>query len=495
MKALGVREIRAAEKAADVSGYTLMKRAGASIAREVREMSGGFSRIVFLAGKGNNGGDAFVGAALCGFSSVKVIAAQVPESYRGEAALALAEYGDRISLEIRETLLPGDLLPGDLVVDGILGIGFHGETVRPPFDQWIKFVNDSRLTVLSLDVPSGLNADDGIPASSGAIFAERTLTFGFPKKGFLTGSGAAHCGILHVADIGFADFPETSGTECYTMKEAARDLPRRAYDAHKFSCGSVLALCGSSRYPGAGVLCATAALRAGAGVVTLAGCERPGNLAAALLFEKLPVLSGGAIDPSGPETLRAWTRSDALIAGCGWGEQNAGLLQKVLGHPGALVLDADGLNLLSSFPSVWEKRDNVVLTPHPGEARRLAAAFGIAQDLSREELASALAETLHAVVVLKGAGTLVASPEGDLSRNTSGCARLATAGSGDVLAGVIGALLARGMTPFAAAKLGVFLHGLAGELAPDGVIADDLPALVGRAYTLVARYGCVSTRC
>ncbi|MCQ2352567.1 MAG: NAD(P)H-hydrate dehydratase [Victivallaceae bacterium] len=480
MKSADRATIRLAEAASGVDGYTLMKRAGASVARELETLSRGFSRIVFLAGNGNNAGDAFVAAAQVDFPRVKVLMAQEPDSYRGEAASAWREFGKFLDAEVRDTLRAGDLLPGDLVVDAILGIGFHGEAVRAPLDQWISFVNASSLVVLSLDLPSGIDADTGVAAKTGAVSATRTLTFGIPKTGLFRNDGERLSGIVHFADLGFPQLG--GGMQLYTMREAARDLPRRAFDDHKKSCGSVLVSCGSCRYPGAGRLAATAALRGGAGYVTLATQTKVNGLCAALLVRQF---TGAA------ELKELFPGHDALVAGCGWGEQGVEMLQCALDFPGALLLDADALNLLARHPDAWKKRENVVLTPHPGEAKRLATAFGITETLPRDELALELARKLHAVVLLKGSGTLVATPQGEISRNTSGSPSLATAGSGDVLAGLIGALLARKISPFTAAKLGAFLHGLCGEMVSAGLIADDLPPLFGEAFEAVRRHGIV----
>ncbi len=478
MKSADRAVIRQAEAASGVDGYTLMKRAGASVARELETLAPRFSRIVFLAGNGNNAGDAFVAAAQVDFPRVKVFAAQEKASYRGEAAAALREFGSSFDFEVRETLRQGDLLPGDLVVDAILGIGFHGETVRAPLDQWINFVNASRLAVLSLDLPSGIDADTGIAAETGAVAATWTLTFGIPKTGLFLNDGERLSGILHFADLGFPQIGQ--GIDLYTVAEAARDLPRRDFDEHKKSCGSVLVACGSCRYPGAGRLAATAALRGDAGYVTLASQAEIYEIPAALLVRSI----------SGASALKElFAGHDVLVAGCGWGEQSVEMLQCALDFPGTLLLDADALNLLARHPEVWKKRENVILTPHPGEAKRLATAFGITETLPRCELALELAKKLHAVVLLKGAGTLVATPQGEISRNTSGSPTLATAGSGDVLAGLIGALLSRKLSPFTAAKLGAFLHGRCGEIVPSGLIADDLPLLFGEAFDAVRRHG------
>ncbi len=472
--------IRQAEAATGVPGYQLMKRAGACVAREIESLAGGFSRVVFLAGRGNNAGDAFVAAAQLNFPRVKVLAAQAKESYRGEGASALAEYGGKLDFEVRDQLLPGDLLPGDLVVDAILGIGFHGDTVKAPLNQWIDWVNRSQLPVLALDLPSGVDADTGAAAKSGAIRATWTLTFGIPKCGLFTGSGELLSGIVHFAELGFPQLGD--GMDVYTIAEAARDLPHRAWAGHKKSCGTLLVACGSSVYPGAARLAATAALRGGAGLVTLAtSAKLDGSLPAALIVRSLPE------DLSTLE--EHFAGHDALVAGCGWGVQSIEALQCILAFPGALLLDADALNLLCRDPQCWKERENVVLTPHPGEAMRLARAFGVATDLPRVELAVALAKKLHAVVLLKGAGTIVADCDGKFSRNTSGSPALATAGSGDVLAGLIGALLAQKLPPFTAAKLGAFLHGRCGEKAISGLIADDLPARFGDVIDDVRRQG------
>ena len=248
---------------------------------------------------------------------------------------------------------------------------------------------------------------------------------------------------------------------------------------HKNRRGRLLVAAGSASYSGAAVLASRAALRTGAGIVRMVVPATPlAAVPAALIVSRVADESGCFGPASLPELRRQLAASDAVVAGPGWGT-GAGLgdvLSELFAFSGPLLLDADALNVAAREPQRWNMRDNLVLTPHPGEAVRLAAAFGIPTGADRGEFAANLAARLGAVVVLKGPQSVVAAPDGRRSFNTSGSAALATAGSGDVLSGTIGALLAGGALPaYEAARLGVFLHGLAGEQGGAGTIADDLP--------------------
>ena len=486
MKIVETSQMRAAEAAAVTDGtpeFVLMKRAGAAaaalIAAWMRRFD--FSRIVFLCGGGNNAGDALVAASiLANRYRVALWLARPLEAFHGAAALAAAELPAAVKTAVSTDFDSLEIAQGDLIVDGMLGIGLTGE-VRTGIAEVIAKVNASRLPVIALDVPSGIDADTGVGRCPGgeALHAACTITFGSPKRGLFTPAGVRFSGTLVAADIGLDAYAAGEAKcEAYTELEAMADLPRFASDIHKNCRGQLLTMAGSRRYPGAGALTALAALRGGAGLVRAffpAGAAI--RFAAAAIPEELEATGQGGF--AAAPSWEAYPGAAALTAGSGWGDDvPVSILARVLEFPGKLLLDADALNLLARHPEAWKTRGDAVLTPHPGEAERLRRAFGIPETGSRSELAAALAARFGAVVVLKGARTVVACPDGGVSLNTSGSPDLATAGSGDVLAGLIGALLANGMAAPAAAKLGVFVHGRAGELCGRGCIADDLPGAI-----------------
>lgn len=475
----GMREAEAAAVSAGTGEYTLMRRAGDAAARFISALmtKHGFSRVVFLCGGGNNAGDALVAAAgLHDAFRTELWAIRPLSALRGAAALAAESLPDELKSDVALYPAMPTLMPGDLVVDGLLGIGLKGE-VRSDAAGVIAAVNASGLPVLALDVPSGMDSDTGVGKCPGkeAMHARWTMTFGLPKAGLFSPAGIGFSGALHTADIGLAKSAPPSSVDAFTAVDACELLPRYAADVHKNRRGRLAVMAGSRRYPGAAALAARAGLRGGAGLVTAfypsgAGIRFPD----AVIPSELPAGPAGGF-AAAPDMRHL--SFDALAAGPGWGDDvPCDVLRNLVRFSGKLLLDADAINLLSRNPDVWRHRSDTVITPHPGEAERLRQAFGLPEGLFRVMLASELAKRTGATVVLKGARTAVASPDGLCSLNTSGGPDLATAGSGDVLSGIIGALLAGGMAVFDAARLGVFIHGAAGERCGRGCIADDLPA-------------------
>ncbi len=469
MKIITVEAMRALERRAiggNVSGYTLMLRAGEGAAAIIEEemRTGNFKRAVILAGRGNNGGDALVVAAKLKHPVIVYAIGSLAE-LRGEAAEAARNLPRDIEVVERQSLHAAHFRPGDLIVDGLLGTGFSGR-LHPEFEHYIRVANESLLPIIALDLPSGINGDTGLAESHLAIRAMLTITFGCPKNAHFMPDGAAHSGRLRLVDIGIGE-PEEAFPESFFDRDAFRALPRPAFDDYKNKRGSLLVVAGSAEYGGAAVLVSTAALRIGAGLVTLATPALPhAALPAALIVRQ------GAFSRDSLQILMG--RCDVVAAGSGWGEVPGEVLSALLESPGPLLLDADALNCAAREPERWVKREHLILTPHPGEAARLAEAFGVPVNRDRSAFACALARALNAIVVLKGPRTVTASPDGRFTCNSSGSPALATAGAGDVLAGLIAGLLAQNPAdPFAMAALGVFLHGRAGEAEP--LIADDLP--------------------
>ena len=378
------------------------------------------------------------------------------------------------------------------IVDGLLGIGFRG-ALRPQYAQFIRSVNASGLPVAALDLPSGLDADTGRVAGE-VIRAMLTITFGFPKPGLFLADGPRCRGMLRVVPIGLPlPCRDDASLMVYTAHDAAADLPQQGYDVHKFRRGSLLIAAGSRRYPGAAALTSRAALRSGAGIVRLLFPEgsRLPETPAALIRAELPATESGSFSSSSAAALtEEYRRCNALAAGPGWDDAAPEMLKAVLECPAPLILDADALNLAARHPELWRKRNApTVITPHPGEALRLAEAFDVAAEPDRAAFAVSLARRLDAVTVLKGPQSVIAAPDGSTWLNTSGAPDLATAGSGDVLTGVIGALLSTGCDAARAVRLGVWIHGAAGEIGGAGLVADDLPLLVGQMLKFLRRRG------
>lgn len=493
MRAVSVKEIRDLEERffqeAGVPAEQLMENAGRAVAKAAYKLSAqaGQRKFAVLAGKGNNGGDAFVAARVlleCG-CDVELFMTTPVEELSGAAKNAYQMLPDALKSAARRQFTAADLAPDGFLIDGLLGTGFRG-ALREPYKSWITAARKTGCPVLAIDLPSGLNADDG--SAELCLEADLTLTFAAPKIGLLLGEGPRCCGRLQVVDIGIPDeyLPSgKGGLAAFGFSDAQSLLRREDFTTYKNRRGHVAVLGGSQLYPHAPCLSAEAALRAGAGLVTLAlpqGCELFCTLPKALIVRRLPDGGSGFCNRLAlPLLTEMLQHFQALVCGPGWGQRQEILpvLQVLLAERLPLVLDADALNLLAAHPKILSSRQaSVILTPHPGEMARLQEAFGLDSQCARTEQAQALAARTGCVVVLKGCRSVVAAPDGRAQINLSGCAALATAGSGDVLAGICGAFLGQGYEPYQAAVLAVFLHGLTAEilrpLGSRGIIADDL---------------------
>ena len=461
-------------------GYTLMRRAGLLAASVINASLDRFSRAVILAGKGNNGGDALVVAASLEIPCV-IYSVCGKDDYSGEAAFAVRDLPENIPYFQRETLDAADIMPGDLIVDGLLGIGFSGSSIAGAAASFAQCANDSGVPIISLDVPSGVNGSTGIPASN-AIKASCTLMFGAVKSGLLETQAAPYCGKLRFLDIGLEKVNSSGG--CYTQSEAYSDAARREYDVHKNSCPRILISGGCRNYCGAAQLNMLAALRSGAGIVRLitAGKSNIQHPLAGIVIGCDTLYDDVYPENAVSDNFDLFGKSDCLLAGSGWGKADKKVLCDVLTFPGNIVLDADALNVLSRHPEVWNFRSDTVVTPHYGEACRLAEAFGVEVSSDRKNFACALAEKLNCVVVLKGPRTVTASSNGEVWINTSGSPALAAAGSGDVLAGIVASCVAGSSCASTLCRrtaFAVWVHGMAGEQLSGTLIADDLPQVAG----------------
>jgi len=448
---LSVAEARAADAAALVGHDPdlLVARAGAALARAVRRVLGGTygRRVVVVAGRGHNGDDGRVAAQRLARAGVRVQLVSAPE---GRVPLALAD------------------ADADAVVDAAYGTGFHGEYVAPRVPE--------RAVVVACDVPSGVDADSGAAGPLSCV-ADVTVTFAALKPGLLQGEGRRRAGRVEVADIGVA----TGSARAFLVEDADLSLvPSRDAAAHKWSAAVAL-VAGSPGMLGAAELAAAGAARAGAGMVRLAV---PG-----LAADRLPASTAVASALPGEGwtagALAAAERCAVVAIGPGLGRapETQSEVRMVLERaPQTAVVDADGLVALgngSQLRSVVAGRSApTILTPHDGEFARLA---GAPPGADRLRAARALARESGAIVLLKGPTTAVAAPDGEARLVLAGGPELATAGSGDVLTGIIAALVARGVAPLDAAALGAHLHGRAGASGlGEGLVASDLPVLVAR---------------
>ncbi len=444
--------IRAAEERvmARVPAGALMRIAAFGIAthaaRMLRERTGGVAgrRVTLLVGAGNNGGDALWAGAFLRRRSVAVSAVLLnPERTHPEGLAALRRAGGRIVSTVDGA---------DLVIDGIVGLSAHGPLREPA----AALVAEVRAPVLAVDLPSGVEPDTGA-VDGPAVRAELTVTFGGLKPGHVLGAGAVHSGSVVLVDIGLG--PELGEPDLVTLEAAdvgaAWPVPGPTDD--KYTQGVTGVAAGSATYPGAAVLTAGSAVLATSGMVRYAGA------AADEVRARWPeVIATGSVQDAG--------RVQAWVVGPGLGTGSAGreVLANVL-HDGVPVcVDADGITLLARNPDLWDARDPdaaVVLTPHDREFARIAEPMGITLGADRVAAARELAKRMSSVVLLKGHTTVVADPEGRILVNTARSAWLATAGSGDVLSGLIGSLLASGLDPWLAAGCAAWVHERAGELS------------------------------
>ena len=499
MKAVSTEQIRQLDQrtiTAGVAGAELMDRAGYAVAKAaVRFLKQRDARsVLLLAGKGNNGGDAIVAArhlAGAGCHPTLVLFGR-REELKGDALLHFQKLVSGV--QVVEAPSPDEVpqliaeTEPAVIVDGLLGTGLSGD-VREPYASAIGAINAWRGPVIAIDIPSGLDSDTGAVRGV-AVRADLTLTMGLPKIGLLTPAAADCVGRLEVVDIGFLPrFIEEIQTdvELLVAEDVRALLPVRRRSAHKGEFGHLLVIAGSEGYTGAPVLAAHAAARAGAGLVTLAVPRSIYPIIAAACppeimprpFDDLPELEG----------------FDAIALGPGLGQRPAvsKLVEQVLTRATVpAVVDADGLNALAKDLSVRKRiQAPLVLTPHPGEMGRLTGQSAAEIQAQRWEVARQFAREQRVVLVLKGAGTVITDGSGPLWINSTGNPGMARGGMGDALTGIIGALLAQGLGPFAAARAGVWVHGLAGDLACDhqgeqAMLVSDLIHSLGAAFTALA---------
>jgi NAD(P)H-hydrate epimerase len=489
-------EMRAADawaiERAGVPSLDLMERAGSGLARAAAAAAGG-GPVCVVVGRGNNGGDGLVAARLLRADGhdVRVLAAAPLEGVRGDAAANL----ERLGGEAPEPFAPERLEGAGAVVDALLGTGFEGQP-RDPLAAVIAALGEQPAPVVACDVPSGVDASTG-QVLGAAVRAAVTATFHGSKVGLWVEPGKSHAGTVEVVEIGIPRGAPAPGGHGLISERLLGLYPRRARTGSKFDSGVVVVAGGSAGMTGAPTMAARSAQRAGAGYVQVAVPASVQPSVDLRLLEQmtraLPERDGGHT-PEGVDELTGMAeRAGSVVLGPGLGRspgaaEFARRSAAALAAP--LLLDADGLNAHAGrLAGLRERPGPTVLTPHAAELARLLGVEPADVERSRLACARRAAEESGAVVLLKGDDTIVAAPGGPVAVSPGGSPALATAGTGDVLSGLIGALLAKRLAPFEAAALGALAHGLAGRaagerLGPDHVMAGDVIDALPRGLTL-----------
>ncbi|MCE5199437.1 MAG: NAD(P)H-hydrate dehydratase [Armatimonadota bacterium] len=497
-----------------IPSVLLMENAGRAVFNAAVEMLGGVHRknVVVVAGQGNNGGDGFVVARFLhnAGAHVRIFYFGNRSAAKGDA-LTNIEIAEKMKLDIDNSgstrKLKAAIAECDLVIDALLGTGIKGE-LRPDAAKVVGCMNERIVPLLAVDIPSGIDADTGKALGSDmlrmedAVRAEVTVTFALPKIGLVTASdGAGLAGKLIVADIGIPkEALADNGSNIYLLNSKTVFWPEayRPRFAHKGTFGHVAIVAGSVGMTGAATLSAQGALRVGTGLVTLAVPESLNDIMEVKLTEAMtiPVLQADDARAFGMKSLDSVleiiAKRDSVVIGPGFGRNEDTIaftleLMRHLDKPA--IIDADALFALSTNLNVLKKcKAPVIITPHPGEMATLEGTTAAEVQSNRLDIASKFASKYGVTVVLKGARTVIAEPEGKAWINTSGTPGMATGGTGDVLSGMIGGLLAQSeMQPWGIATSAVYVHGRAGELAAERLgeasmlasdLVDSLPAAI-----------------
>lgn len=507
---------------AGIPRLLLMEGAGRSVASNLTTAFGKVDKCVVVAGKGNNGGDGLVAARhlFASGSEVEVFLPARKSELAGEVKTNL-EIAEKLGIKVTEIgegpslkLLEESLKGADAVIDAIFGIGFSGD-VLGAFAGCIDLINDckTRITdkkpyhIVSVDIPSGLNADTG-SFGSHCVKADMTVTFTYIKRGLLQYPAMDMAGKLVIADIGI---PKTNPLDTVkgahpsraqiklceldiiTSEYVANKIPQRDISAHKGLSGEVFIVAGSLGMMGAAAMAAKSALRVGAGLVRVGVPDSLAiefnSIVPEVITVPLPETKEISLSPKAVQkVMEFYERSDAIAIGPGLSAQKETVqfvsqLFEALAKADKktpILIDADAINALAGAPSILKNSKlNLILTPHPGEMSRLARLQAEDIQKRRVEVAKEISRKFSAVVVLKGARTIVADPDGRALINLTGNPGMASAGMGDVLTGAISGLLAQGLTPFDASACAVFVHGMAGDVVASlkgehGIIASDL---------------------
>ncbi|HTQ13363.1 MAG TPA: NAD(P)H-hydrate dehydratase [Rhizomicrobium sp.] len=454
-----------------VPALTLMENAGRAVADAVSARYPG-GDVAVLCGPGNNGGDGFVAARLLAARgrTVRLFLLGDRAALKGDAAAMAAQWTGAV-----DALSPAALPGAGVVIDALFGAGLS-RPLEGAAKAVVEALGASRIPVVAVDVPSGIQGDTGRAPGGVCVAADATVTFFRKKPAHVLLPGRERCGTVIVADIGIPPEAAHGATLFENTPDLWRDrFPWPRISGHKYSRGHCVCVSGPAHATGAARLAARGALRAGAGLVSVASPHDAVAVNAANLTAIMVKPFAGARGLSG---LLADRRLNAVVIGpgCGTGRPTQELAAAVLASPAAAVLDADALTAFQDEPTALfaQLRDAAVLTPHEGEFERIFPGL-LAKAENKVEAARAAAAAAHCTVLLKGADTVIAAADGRAAVNTDAPAWLATAGAGDVLAGIIGGLLAQGMESFAAAAAGAWLHGEAASRFGIGLIAEDIP--------------------
>ncbi len=442
-------------------------------------------RILALAGTGNNGGDAVAAARILSWQGITadicIIGEKEREAFKIQNHIAVASH-------IR-TVRSDDISRYDIIIDGLFGTGLT-RNVEGIYAKVIESVNASNATVVSVDIPSGIDASTGKTLGC-SVKADHTVTFGYNKIGLMLGDGKDAAGEVTVADIGL--YPDAVETQEYAMYFTAEDLariPKRISSSHKGTYGRTLIIAGSRQYSGAAYLSALAAFRCGSGLVEIYTHKDTAPVIRQLLPEAIVTEYADGEGAAGASSLsQALERADRIVMGPGLSQSDDAV--KIVGYvlengKVPLIIDADALNIIAKMPDDTMKKyaDTVIITPHIGEMARLMRLDNSEVSDDMLKAAKRYAASAGVITVLKSARSVIAAPDGRVVINNSGCGAMSKAGAGDVLTGIIAGMLALGLDPLSAASMGVYVHGLAGERAcadrgEHALIAGDIASAAG----------------
>ncbi|MDI6765357.1 MAG: NAD(P)H-hydrate dehydratase [Bacteroidota bacterium] len=471
-----------------IPGLILMENAGSGVVEMIEKHFGSMAgkTVVIVCGKGNNGGDGYVVARHLFNRGAKVIVLLLwkPSEQKGDAKINFesiqkisSKFNKDEMLQIKELKSSRTLrlLPKpDIIIDAIFGTGFSGE-VRESYQSVIEWINISHAKKVSIDMPSGVNADNG-EVNNVAIKADLTVTMALKKVGLITGEGMSYAGKVEVVDISMpSEICKKPQTFIVGADDVRRVLPRRPVNAHKHSVGKIFVLAGSPGFTGAAAMTASTAMKAGAGAVILGTPNSVYHILAKklteVMVEPLPDTEEGTLSLTAYEKIIKHLKwSDVLICGPGISRnlETCQLIWKIVSeYNKKILIDADGLNNLSEKISFLKNHTSreIIITPHTGELSRLTGLSSIDIEKNRVSIARQMAKQFRLTLVLKGAPTVIADENGIVYINSTGNPGMASAGMGDILAGLIGGLWAQGMSRTEAAYSGVFLHGYAGDMA------------------------------
>ena len=485
MKVLSASQMRLLEQTAVDKGATyflLMKKAGNSVAKILIERMNlqQNDNVCILCGKGNNGGDGFVASSYLkenGYNNVDVVLVDgLPRTVDAKAVYSNANINKVAMCRAFENKQKAfeKIDKADFIIDAIYGIGFKG-ALREDVKEIVDRVNNSNAKVLSVDIPSGVECDTG-KVQNGAFYADVTVSFTAYKSAHLLYPSMDYCGMTIIAQVGIDDKILEDSEYLYKTiedKDVYSSLPKRKISAHKGSCGTLLAVCGSYGMTGAVQMCVKSAMRCGVGLVKAIVPTKIYGILASNIIEGVFIPSkdcykGTLSSKNISLVIKHSKTANALVVGCGLSQnkeiqQLVYAIMKNVDIP--VIIDADGINAIAKHIDILkELKQTGIITPHPKEMARLCKVTVKEIQNNRVEYARKIAQEHKVVVVLKGANTVVANVNGEVSINITGNAGMAKGGSGDVLAGIISSLVAQGIDVYEASKSGVYLHGLAGDL-------------------------------